>query len=35
MTLTVQVLEGPPGPGTIVSVSYRLLDDTALGEDSC
>ena len=35
VTLTVEVLEGQPGPGTIVFVSYRLLDDTALGEDGC
>ena len=33
MTLTVEVLEGQPGPGTTVPVSYRLLYDTALGED--
>ena len=35
VTLTVEVLQGQPGPGTTVPVSYRLLDDTALGEDSC
>ena len=35
VALTVEVLQGQPGPGTTFPVSYRLLDDTALGEDSC
>ena len=33
VTLTVGV-QGQLGPGTTVSVDYRLLDDTAVGEGS-
>jgi hypothetical protein len=34
VNLNVRVLDGQPGPGTIVTVDYRLLDGTAVGEDS-